>query len=71
MKESEWMWEVLTRMEEDARSWGWNDMIDQINVIRRVLTAEASGRPIDKLCNVVHVRFRHLRPTYVMGGTSY
>ncbi len=61
MEEAEWMWAVLDQMEQDAKPRGWTDMIDQINVTRRVLSAEA-GRMLDPTSgNVVRVDFKMRR----------
>ena len=71
MEEADWMWAVLDRMEQDAKPRGWTDMIDQINVTRRVLAAEA-GRMLDPgPGNVVRVDFKLRRQIHFQDAGSF
>jgi len=71
MEEAEWMWAALDRMEQDAKPHGWTEMVDQINVMRQVLVAEA-GRMRDLAPgNVVRVDFRLRRQIYFTDACSF
>lgn len=71
MEEAEWMWAILDRLEQDAKLRGWTDMIDQINVMRRVLAAEA-GRMLDTAAgNVVRVDFKLRRQVHFLDARSF
>jgi hypothetical protein len=71
MEEAEWMWAVLDRMEQDAKPWGWTAMIDQINVTRRILAAEASRMPDPAPGIVVHVDFKLRRQIHILDAGSF
>jgi hypothetical protein len=65
------MWNVLDRLEKEAGPLGWTDFIDQINVTRRVLAAEA-GRTFDSTpANVVRVDFKFRRHIHFVDAGDF
>jgi len=66
MEDVEWMWDALSRMEQDAKSLDWPEMIDQINIARKALTAEASRLLATETSNIVHVDFMRRRQVHCL-----